>query len=263
MNDIADSGECLEVFREGPIAVVRLNRPEQLNAVDRELHHRLSNVWHELDADPDIRAVVLTGAGRAFSAGGDVDFLQGSIENSDVRSDVHEEAAVIIRGMLDLHSPIIAAVNGPAVGLGCSLATLCDVVLVEESAYMADPHVRLGLVAADGGGIVWPHLTSLNRAKEYILLGDKISAGQAVEFGLANRVVPDGASFTEAMELAARFAALPPFATSETRKLLNGPLRATTDTFVEAALESEKESFDTAEFRQNLDSLRKRQSRSK
>ncbi len=105
--------------------------------------------------------------------------------------------------------PIVAAVNGPAVGLGCSLAGLSDVVLIEESAYLADPHVSVGLVAGDGGVLTWPLLTSLLRAKEYLLTGDRIPAAKAVEFGLANRVLPDGASKEEAIVLAKRMATQP------------------------------------------------------
>jgi enoyl-CoA hydratase len=182
------------VDSDGPVRIVRLNRPEALNAADDALHARLASVWDELAQDTACRAVVLTGQGRAFSAGGDFGVLKGMNESEPYRRKVLDEGARIVRSMAGFPLPIVAAVNGPAVGLGCSLAGLCDIVLIEESAYLADPHVSVGLVAGDGGAITWPALMSLLKAKEYLFLGDRIPAHVAVELGLANRVVPDGAS---------------------------------------------------------------------
>ena len=127
--------------------------------------------------------------------------------------------------------------NGPAVGLGCSLAAMSDIVLVEEHAYFSDPHVALGLVAADGGAVMWPLLTGLLRAKEYILLGDRLPAEAAVQIGLANRVVPTGTSVEAALELAARIATLPPQAVSETKALLNRAVKNAIDALLGPALD--------------------------
>jgi enoyl-CoA hydratase/carnithine racemase len=197
-----------------------MNRPLALNAANHELHGRLAEVWPELVADEECRAVVLTGAGRAFCAGGDLGVLRQMHEDTAYREKILAEGRRIIEGMVRFPWPVVSAVNGPAVGLGCSLAGLSDVVLIEESAYLADPHVSVGLVAGDGGALTWPLLTSLLRAKEFLLTGDRIPAAQAVAFGLANRVVPDGTSKDEAVLLAKRMAAQPSGALRATKRAL-------------------------------------------
>ena len=154
-------GAVLVVEEDGPVRIVVLNRPASYNAADESLHQALSDVWAELDADPTVGAIVLTGAGRAFSGGGDLDLLDRMVTDVALRQAVMDEAVTIVRSMTAVRVPIVAAVNGPAVGLGCSLSSMCDVVLIEEQAYFADPHVALGLVAADGGALTWPLLTSL------------------------------------------------------------------------------------------------------
>ncbi len=251
---------ALLVQRDGAVAVVTLNRPEALNAADAELHGAIARVWAELDADPDLRAIVLTGSGTAFSAGGDLDLLEAMRSDLAVRSEIMGEAAELVRTMTAVRVPIIAAVNGPAVGLGCSLAGMSDLVLIEEQAYFADPHVMLGLVAADGGALTWPFLTSLMRAKEYLLLGDRIPADQAVALGLANRVVPTGESLSSALELAQRLAKLPPQSVQETKAVLNGAVRAMVETRLSDAIAAETASFDEPAFQANLTKMLARRS---
>jgi enoyl-CoA hydratase len=172
-----------------------------------------------------------------------------------LRSAVMDEAAVIVRAMTAVRIPIVAAVNGPAVGLGCSLASMSDIVLVEEHAYFADPDVALGLVAADGGALMWPLLTSLLRAKEYLLLGDRLSAEDAVRIGIANRVVPAGKSVEIALELGNRLAALPPQSVRETKALLNRTVRDAVEAILVKALDAEIQSFDEPAFRANLERM--------
>jgi len=240
--------------------VVTLNRPDALNAANAALHGAIAQLWLELDADAEARAIVLTGAGSAFSAGGDLHLLQQMVEDPELRTAIMTEAGEIVRAMTSVRVPIIAAVNGPAVGLGCSLASMSDIVLIEEQAYFADPHVALGLVAADGGGLTWPLLTSLLRAKEFILLGDRLPAQDAVSLGLANRVVPSGTSVTAAVELAERMAKLPPQALRESKALLNKALRASVDAWLGGALAAETASFDEQAFRDNLARMLRRSS---
>ncbi|MCK9875364.1 enoyl-CoA hydratase-related protein [Frankia sp. AgPm24] len=236
----------------GPVRVVTLNRPATLNASDEGLHTALAEVWPAIDAASEVRAVVLTGAGKAFSAGGDLALLDRMVTDPRLRAKVMAEAAAIVRGMTSVRVPIIAAVNGPAVGLGCSLAAMSDLVVIEEQAFLADPHVLLGLTAADGGALVWPLLISLQRAKEYILLGDRIPAAEALNLGLVNRVVPRGESVTTAVELANRLAALPPQAVVESKKLINSGLRQAVASLLSGGLDSESESFDEPAFQKNL-----------
>ena len=242
----------LLIEAHGDVRIVVLNRPAALNAADEILHGRLASVWRTLAEDPEVRAVVLTGAGKAFSGGGDLDLLHRMTEDRELRSRIMDEAAEIVRTMTTVAVPIVAAVNGPAVGLGCSLAAMSDLVLVEEQAYFADPHVALGLVAADGGALTWPLLTSLLRAKEHLLLGDRLPAADAVAAGLANRVVPEGTSRDAALEVAQRLAALPAQAVRETKAMLNTALRGAVDTSLSRALEAETASFDEPAFQANL-----------
>lgn len=247
---------------DGAIRIVTLNRPQALNAADEGLHRAVAEVWDTIAADKDARAVVITGAGRAFSGGGDLNLLDRMTGDLDLRARIMDEALDIVRGMTNLQIPIVAAVNGPAVGLGCSLAGMSDLVVIEEQAYFSDPHVMLGLVAADGGALTWPLLTSLMRAKEYLLLGERLSAAQAVEFGLANRVVPEGSSLEVALDLAGRLAALPPQAVRETKSLLNTTLRSVVAQQLEVAVEAETRSFDEQAFRTNLSRMLERSERS-
>lgn len=246
------TNDVLTVTADGPVRIVRLNRPEALNAVDEELHTALTHVWAELGDDAEARSVVVTGEGRAFTAGGDMGLLKLMSDDEAVRERVLNESARIMRDMIAFRLPIVAAVNGPAVGLGCSLAMLSDIVHIEESAYLADPHVPIGLVAGDGGAITWPLAMSLLQAKEYILTGDRISAAEAHRLGLANKVVADGTSFESAVELAQRLAALPPQAVQDTKKALNVHLARAATGLVELCATAEYRSFDTPEFKANL-----------
>jgi enoyl-CoA hydratase len=239
-----DPKRPLTVEADGAVRIVTLNRPQALNAADEGLHGELASIWPELDADPETRAIVLTGAGGAFSGGGDLHLLQRMTHDTEVRAAIMAEAAV----------------NGPAVGLGCSLASMSDIVLVEEQAYFADPHVALGLVAADGGAVMWPLLTSLLRAKEYILLGDRLSAADAVQIGVANRVVPTGTSVDAAVALGQRVAALPSQSVRETKALLNQAVRNAVDSLLPGALATESASFDEPAFRANLEKMLQRKS---
>ena len=159
----------LQVESDGPVRVITLNRPEQLNATNHVLHAGLAALFPQLDADDEARVAVITGSGRAFSAGGDFSYIDELSKDAELRHLSLTHGRQIVTGMVGCRVPIIAAVNGPAVGLGCSLVALSDIVFMAESAHLADPHVLIGLVAADGGPVVWPLLTSLQLAKEYAL----------------------------------------------------------------------------------------------
>lgn len=235
------------------VRLLRLNRPEALNAANPELHRALADVWTELEQDTECSAVVLTGAGRAFCGGGDMNLLKTMNEDAQIRSDTLREARQIVERMIAFSRPIVAAVNGPAVGLGCSLAGMSDMVIMEESAYLADPHVSVGLVAADGGALTWPALTSLMKAKEYLFTGDRIPAEVAVQIGLANRVVPDGQSVNEAMALAQRMARQPAQALMDTKRAINKHLHRAMQDVLDFALAAENISSASDEHRQIVD----------
>lgn len=252
------SEDVITITTDGPVGVVTLNRPETLNASDHALHHRLSTVWGDVRALEGLRAVVLTGAGDAFSAGGDFDLLQDMVDDPALRAAVMAEAATIVRSMVEFPLPIIAAINGPAVGLGSSLAGLCDLVVIEEDAYLADPHVALGLAAGDGAVLTWPALIGLQRTKELVLLGGRISAEEACRIGLANRIVPPGEALPQALEWAKKVAALPPQAVRETLAALDKPMLARLADDLPEVMDAESRSFDEPAFQSNLARMRER-----
>lgn len=243
----------IEISAEGPVRLIRLNRPEQLNATNHALHAGLAGLFPQLDADEEARVAVLTGAGRAFSAGGDFSYLDELSRDLALRKVTLEHGRQIVAGMVRCRLPIVAAVNGPAVGLGCSLVALSDISFIAASAHLADPHVLIGLVAADGGPVTWPLLISLQLAKEYALTGDEIPAERAAAIGLVNHVVPDDSVLDEAMECAGRLAALPQQAVEDTKRVLNLHLERTVLATLDFALSAEHRSFDSPELRANVD----------
>jgi enoyl-CoA hydratase len=247
--------EPIVVEHDGPVCILRLNRPDSLNAANAVLHSRLATIWDEIAADDGCRSVVLTGNGRAFCAGGDGEVLLKMNESERYRDETLREGASIVRSMAAFPLPLIAAVNGPAVGLGCSLAGLCDIVLIEASAYLCDPHVSVGLVAGDGGAITWPALTSLLKAKEYLFTGDRIPAAEAVNLGFANRVVADGSSVDEAVALAHRLAKQPAQALRDTKRAINRHLDRSILDVLDFAIAAEGVSSASAEHRAIVDRM--------
>ena len=246
---------------DGPIRVITLNRPDDLNATNHVLHAGLAALWPQLDADDGARAAVLTGAGRAFSAGGDFRYIDELSKDKALRQLTLMHGRQIVTGMVGCRVPVVAAVNGPAVGLGCSLVALSDIVFMAESAHLADPHVVLGLVAADGGPVVWPLLTSLQLAKEYALTGDRIPARRAAEIGLVNHVCPDGEVMEQAMGCARRIAALPKGAVEDTKRVVNIQMERAVLAALDFALSAEDRSFTSPELRSNIDRMLKRETK--
>ncbi len=256
MSTTYDLPDELTVAAEGPLRIVTINRPEQLNAVNRPLHWALANVWRQLTADREARVVVLTGAGRAFSAGGDLDWITTFLDDPVARDESLREGAQIIEELLRFPLPVIAAVNGPAVGLGCSVAVLCDVVLISERAYLADPHVSVGLVAGDGGAAFWPLLTPILRSREYLLTGDRIPAATAVELGLASRTTEPDELLAEARALGGRLAAQPREALEGTKRVANMHLAQALAGAVQAGFAAEAVTMRSDEHRRRLLALR-------
>jgi len=229
----------IQIARDGAVRIVTLSRPEVLNAISAALHRGLSLVWRELARDAEACAVVLTGAGGAFSAGGDFHFMTQLQADPLFREQAMEEARTILLDMIHFPLPIVAAVNGPAVGLGCSLALSCDIVLISDRAHLADPHLNVGLVPGDGGAALWPLFTSLLRAKEYLFTGDPIAPELAVQLGLANRVVAHAELLPEALRLAQRLARLPQKALRDTKRALNAHAEKAASGPLEIAIQAE------------------------
>lgn len=185
-----DDYQTILFNRRGRVLEVTLNRPDKLNATDAVLHTELARVFTEISNDPDSDIVILTGAGRAFSAGGDVAWMQEAIDVPARFEQTMREARQIVYGLIDCEKPVIAKLNGHATGLGCTIALFCDVIFAAEHAKIGDPHVSIGFVAGDGGAVIWPQLIGYARAKEYLLTGDLMTAHQAASMGLINHAVP-------------------------------------------------------------------------
>ena len=210
--------------RRGAVATIELDRPDAMNAWNRELGEELRTVVERTAADADVRAVVITGAGRAFSAGADLKDAGFDLTpdgHPDVRSALTERYHPIITGIREMPKPVIAAVNGPAAGIGCSLALACDLVIAAESAYFLLAFVNIGLVPDGGSSLLIPARVGFARAAEMAMLGERVPAPKALEWGLVNRVVADDALLTEAGALADRLAAGPTRSYAGTKRQLN------------------------------------------
>lgn len=236
----------IDVCADGALRIITLNRPDSLNSVNDNLHVGLARLWQRLSDDPTARAAVLTGAGRAFSAGGDFAYLAELAADADLRAKTIRDGREIVLGMARCRIPVVAAVNGPAVGLGCSLVALSDIVYIAEDAYLADPHVQVGLVAADGGPLTWPLHVSLLLAKEYALTGTRIRAERAVELGSQPH---GGRPLAEAIACAQRIMELPQQAVESTKRVLNIHLERAVLASLDYALSAEHQSFTTDDFR--------------
>lgn len=181
----------IRLERAGRLLRIVLDRPEQLNAFSELMHVEMVTALHFAARDPDSDVVVLTGAGRAFSAGGDFAHMAEFAADPTLFDREAADAKRIVFALLDIEKPVIARVNGHAVGLGASLALLCDVIFAADHAKFGDPHVKVGLTAGDGGAVIWPQLIGFARAKEYLLTGKLIPALDAAQMGLINHAVPE------------------------------------------------------------------------
>ncbi len=182
--------KALLLERDGGILTVTLNRPETLNAFDEQMDIEMSRLFLDVAEDAKTRVVVLTGAGRAFSAGGDIEHMQHVIDNPALFLEGMQRAKKIVFSMLDCPKPVIAKINGHAIGLGATIALFSDLSYAADHAKIGDPHVKVGFVAGDGGAVIWPQLVGYAKAKEYLLTGDLLSAGEAARLGLINHAVP-------------------------------------------------------------------------
>lgn len=233
--------ETILIEKQDGIAVCTLNRPERLNAVNGAMHSELMQLPIDLQADPEVRAAVLTGAGRAFCAGGD---FSGS---RDMRSKsglpMMQEARRIVDNLLDLEKPIVAAVNGAAAGLGATVALLCDVVIASRNARIGDPHVKMGITAGDGGAVIWPLLIGVNRAKQLLMTGDLLSADEAMTLGLVNSVVDEGEALPAALAMARRLASGAPYAVQSTKVSVNKFIKSVSNLVLPLSLSLEEASM--------------------
>jgi enoyl-CoA hydratase len=218
--------DTLSFSVDGHIAEITLTRPEVLNRFDFELHTALTEVLLELRQHRDLRAVVLASTGKVFSAGGDFELMLACHEDGARRMQAVDEGRLLFNLLADVSLPIVVALQGDAIGLGATVVLACDAVVASRTASISDPHVAIGLVAGDGGCVVWPAAAGLLRAKRYLLTGDRLGASEAWAMGLVTDLVdtPDDV-LPAARALAARIAALPPLAVQGTKRALNRVLQ--------------------------------------
>jgi 2-(1,2-epoxy-1,2-dihydrophenyl)acetyl-CoA isomerase len=247
--------ETIDVRVEDSVAEITLNRPDRLNAWTDQLGSELRKAILEDAADPSVRAVLITGAGRGFSSGADVKEMleQGARgERPDVGTMLRERYHPIIKGIRELPKPVIAAVNGPAVGIGCSLALACDLIWAGESAIFGLAFVNIGLVPDGGSTFLVPIAVGKARALEMALLGDPVSAEDALDWGLINRVVPDGDLMDDARALARRVAKGPTRSYAQSKRALNNSLMKIMDEQLDLEAQIQGEMTQSGDFLEGI-----------
>jgi enoyl-CoA hydratase len=248
----------LETERVGDVLKVTIAHPTSpVNAVDDALHRDLTALVAALRGEADARAVLLTGRGRAFSAGGDFAWFPELREPGRMEA-LRRDAKRLIWDLVDVEIPIVAALNGPAMGLGASIALLCDVIFMADTATIGDPHVKVGIVAGDGGAAIWPLLVGPARAKQYLLTGDPLTAAEAERIGLVNRVVPAGELEREAMAFATRLAAGAPLAVRYTKLAVNKLVKDALNVAFDASTALELVTFRSDDHQEALAAIREK-----
>jgi enoyl-CoA hydratase len=228
--------EDVTVARSGRVLTLTLNRPDTLNAVTARMHRELSCIFGDVAQDEEADLVVLTGAGRAFCAGGDIGWMKSQLAQPGGMAAVAPEGKRIVYSLLDLEKPVICKLNGDAVGLGATLALFCDVIIASEAARIGDPHVRVGLVAGDGGAVIWPQLVGYALAKEFLMTGDLIAARDAAQIGLVNRAVPADRLDDEVSKLVEKLLRGPRHAIRWTKSSVNIGLKQLAHSVLEASI---------------------------
>ncbi len=207
--------------RDFGVLLMTIDRPESMNAIDAQLHNHLSRVWLDIDDDEETSVVVVTGAGKAFSAGGDLNWIEDMLQNYGEMKVAFREAGDIVYRMTRCSKIIISAINGVAVGAGLAVALMADISLMAEEARITDGHIRLGVAAGDHANIIWPMLCGLAKAKYYLLTADFLDGKTADQIGLVSKSFPRDQLMDEAMKVATKIARGPKDATQLTKRALN------------------------------------------
>ncbi|WGS52845.1 enoyl-CoA hydratase-related protein [Paraburkholderia sp. D15] len=242
--------------RPSGVAIVTMNRPEILNAINWDMHSELEQVFVDLDHDKSVKAIVLTGAGRGFCSGGD----QKSIDNGDLPSPTRGGRR-LIRNMLEVEVPIVAAVNGAAVGLGATLALFCDMIYASPTARFADTHVNAGVVAGDGGAVIWPLLLGPVRARHYLMTGDFVNADEALAMGMINKIVESDRLLEATVEYAELLAGGPRDAVVWTKYCVNKITKQYTHLILDTSTALETITFNSPERREAVTSFAEKRKR--
>ena len=249
----------LRFTREGPIAEVTLTRPGILNRIDATAHRELVEVFRRLEDIEGVRAVVFASEGKVFSAGGDFDLMLAGNADLATRQQMVDEAMRLLGSLLDVAPPVIVALHGDAIGLGATLVLACDAVVSHPTCRISDPHVNIGLVAGDGGCLVWPQSVGMLRAKRHLLTGDPLTGSDAHGMGLVTDLVAAPAEVLPAARaLAGRIAALPPVAVQGTKRALNAVLRLRFGEVMPVALAHEMTSLGSDDLREAIAAFKER-----
>ncbi len=217
------------------ILLITLNRPEKYNAADESMHAELARVWKDVSADPETRVVVVTGAGKAFSAGGDLEMVQRMAGDYDRVAHMLTEMSDLVYNMINCEKPIVSAINGVAVGAGLVVALLADISICAEDAQLGDGHVKLGVAAGDHAAIVWPLLAGIAKARYYLLTGEMLTGTEAERIGMVTKALPRDKVLEEALKVAQTLATGSQLAIRWTKRALNNWLRAAGPIFDQSA----------------------------
>jgi enoyl-CoA hydratase len=249
--------EFLTVEVAARVATVTLNRPQHSNAINTALHHEFEQIWLDLAEDREVNAILLTGAGKTFSIGGDITSRDkpNKSKGRGGRRIVMADGRRVIENILDVEQPIVAAINGDALGFAANVALLCDVTVAAETAKLADTHVALGAVAGDGGAVIWPLLIGPNRAKEFLMLGDTITGTDAARIGLVNYAVPTDQVLPKARELAQRLADGPTWAIRWSKLAVNKWLKQQANLIMDAGLAYEALTLTTQDHKEAVKAM--------
>jgi enoyl-CoA hydratase len=239
------------------VLVVTINRPEVLNAANARLHWEFTQIWPVVDADPKTRVVVVTGAGKAFSAGGDLSLVEDMAGNPDALTRTMREASDLVYNMINLDKPVVSAINGVAVGAGLVVALMADVSIVAETARFTDGHTRLGVAAGDHAAIIWPLLCGMAKAKYYLLTADFIDGREAERIGLVTMCLPPDQVMPKALDVADRLARGSQISIQWTKRALNNWLRQAGPIF-DQSLALEMLSFSYPDVREGVKAIREK-----
>ncbi|MEH6694908.1 MAG: enoyl-CoA hydratase-related protein [Hyphomonas sp.] len=222
--------------REGRVLTAAITSDHPVNGVDEQMHTELALVFNCLQRDSESDIIILTAKGRAFCAGGDFDWFEEQINHPERFRAIGWDAKQIVTTLLNMEKPILCRMNGAAAGLGATIALLCDIIIADETAKIGDPHVKVGLVAGDGGALIWPQLIGFAKAKELLMTGDLLSAKEAERIGLINYAVPAAELDAKVAELVAKLQANPKWAVRWTKTTANIPLRALAAQLMDASI---------------------------
>jgi enoyl-CoA hydratase len=239
------------------VLVVTINRPEVLNAANARLHWEFTQIWPVVDADPKTRVVVVTGAGKAFSAGGDLSLVEDMAGNPDALTRTMREASDLVYNMINLDKPVVSAINGVAVGAGLVVALMADVSIIAETARFTDGHTRLGVAAGDHAAIIWPLLCGMAKAKYYLLTADFIDGREAERIGLVTMCLPPDQVMPKALDVADRLARGSQISIQWTKRALNNWLRQAGPIF-DQSLALEMLSFSYPDVREGVKAIREK-----